>query len=74
MAAQDIIRLKEGNILSIIPFNSRRKRACTAIKLPSDNTTVRVFLKGAPEIVMDYCTSYFDANGEVQDTTDQISE
>jgi len=53
ISVQDIIRQKEGKILQTIPFNSRRKRASTVIQMPND--IVRVFLKGAPEIVIDYC-------------------
>jgi len=32
---------------------------------------VLIFTKGAPEIVMEYCTSYFDSEGEIKalDTT-----
>jgi magnesium-transporting ATPase (P-type) len=64
ISVQDIIREKEGKILQTIPFNSRRKRASTTLSLNSkDNSKVRVFLKGAPEIVIEYCNSYFDASG-----------
>jgi len=64
------IRKKDGNIVVGIPFNSKRKRACTAVKHPDDPNLVRVFLKGAPEIVMDYCTKYYNADGNVE----QLSE
>jgi len=50
--------------LTIIPFNSKRKRACTALRHPEDSSKVRVFLKGAPEIVLNYCTRYFNHKGE----------
>ena len=60
---QDVIRLKEERILQTIPFNSRRKRACTAVQVPGQNGTVRVFLTGAPEIVIEHCTSYIDQEG-----------
>jgi len=48
----------------LIPFNSRRKRACTAVRHPDDSNKIRVFLKGAPEIVMEHCTKYVNAEGE----------
>ena len=54
----DIIKQKDGNIVEVIPFNSGRKRATTALKHPSKDI-VRVFCKGAPEIVINYCDSYF---------------
>lgn len=68
--AYNYIRKKDDNILQIIPFNSARKRACTVIKHPDDENLVRVFVKGAPEIVLDYCETYFDQNGEVQELDD----
>jgi magnesium-transporting ATPase (P-type) len=34
---QDVIRQKEERVLQLIPFNSRRKRASTAILLPGDS-------------------------------------
>jgi magnesium-transporting ATPase (P-type) len=34
--AYDAIRLKDDNILEIIPFSSMRKRATTAVRLPED--------------------------------------
>ncbi len=62
--AYETIMKKEDNILQIIPFNSERKRACTAIRHPDDQSKVRIYLKGAPEIVMDYCSSYVNDDGE----------
>ena len=47
----------------MIPFNSSRKRACTAVRHPDDANLVRVFVKGAPEIVIDLCDRYFTSNG-----------
>ena len=71
IAVQDIIRAKEGKILQTIPFNSRRKRASTVLSLNAKDSMVRVFLKGAPEIVIDYCTSYYDASGTQQELTEE---
>ena len=59
----DVIMKKDGKILDVIPFNSGRKRATTAIDHPDKPGTVRVFCKGAPEIVLDYCNSLY-VNGE----------
>ena len=30
------IKLKDDNILEVIPFNSKRKRACCALRYPND--------------------------------------
>jgi magnesium-transporting ATPase (P-type) len=51
------IRKKDDRILEVIPFNSSRKRACCVVRHPSNDHLVRVFLKGAPEIVLNYCSS-----------------
>jgi magnesium-transporting ATPase (P-type) len=64
---QDIIRKKEDRVEVFIPFNSARKRACTAINHPDLPNTVRVFVKGAPEMVIELCDQYFDVNGEAQE-------
>ena len=60
MPAYNIIREKEGNILQQIPFNSARKRACTVVRNPENKDKVLVFSKGAPEILINCCTKYFD--------------
>jgi len=53
-------------IVAQIPFNSKRKKATTAVVLPeSNNSIVRVFVKGAPDFVLDLCDTYMDAYGEV---------
>jgi magnesium-transporting ATPase (P-type) len=62
---------KGENTLTFIPFNSSRKRACTAIRHPDDKNLVRVFCKGAPEIVFNYVSKTFDAKGDVVDLNDQ---
>lgn len=58
--------LPNGNprIVASIPFNSKRKKATTAIVLPeTNNTVVRVFVKGAPDFVLDLCDTYIGAGG-----------
>jgi magnesium-transporting ATPase (P-type) len=61
--AHEIIRDKEGNVLQQIPFNSARKRACTILRDPKDAKKIKVFSKGAPEILMDYCSKFFATDG-----------
>ena len=46
------IQKKIGNILSIIPFNSNRKRQIVALRNPDDPTKVRIIAKGAPEMLI----------------------
>jgi len=54
----EILRQKEEKILQIIPFNSARKRASTVLEDPENRNIVHVFVKGAPEIVIDICEHY----------------
>lgn len=54
---------KNDKILQFIPFNSERKRATTAVSHPDDHNIVRVYVKGAPEMVIQLCDNYFDSNG-----------
>jgi magnesium-transporting ATPase (P-type) len=50
----------------LIPFSSSRKRATSAIQNPRTKN-VSVFVKGAPEIVIDLCDRYIGENGEEED-------
>lgn len=49
----------------MIPFNSVRKRACTAIKNPNDDKMIRVFCKGGPEVVIKYVSKMHDKEGNI---------
>lgn len=69
-----MIKKKEGNILQIIPFNSARKRASTAVLHPDDPNKIRVFCKGAPEIVAAYCSSILDESGERTELSEEERE
>jgi Ca2+ transporting ATPase len=54
-----------------IPFSFKRKRQTTVIPHPSQNGKVRVFCKGAPEIVIKYCNSYLGENGNSEELSDE---
>ena len=49
------VKESEGFLLYNIPFNSIRKRQTTAILHP-ESKSVRVFVKGAPEVVINLCS------------------
>ena len=50
-----------------IPFSSKRKRATTAYKI---GDKYRVFVKGAPEVVIKRCDRYLAAGGDVRELTE----
>lgn len=71
MPAYDLIKKKEDNILAFIPFNSLRKKASTVVRHPDDPNLVRVFCKGAPEIVLESCTRIHNESGNVVDLSEK---
>ena len=49
-----------------IPFSSKRKRATIAYKIDNDSK-VRVYCKGAPEVVIEFCEKYIGEGGATMD-------
>jgi magnesium-transporting ATPase (P-type) len=47
-----------------IPFDSFEKRSIAAVAHPNMQDTVRVFVKGAPEVVLATCTEEFADSGD----------
>ena len=70
----DILLAKSPYILQLIPFNSGRKRACTAIQRPQNQIAVRVFCKGGPEVVFKYVSKMFNKNGDVININEEDKE
>ncbi|PRQ35928.1 putative calcium-transporting ATPase [Rosa chinensis] len=58
--------VKSCSILHVEAFNSQKKRSGVLIKRKADNT-VQVHFKGAAEMILAMCTSYYDASGIVKD-------
>jgi magnesium-transporting ATPase (P-type) len=74
--AQDILQskassLEDGSdrIVASIPFNSKRKKATTAIVLPGQDKIVRVFVKGAPDFMLDICDTFIGSSGQNETLT-----
>ena len=60
----DYIKIrKEEKVVNTVPFSSTRKRMSAICQM--DNGKNYIFSKGAPEILINYCTHYIDKNGEV---------
>lgn len=54
-AVQDLIKNKVGRVKTFIPWTPKRKMESTAILQPGDDNTVRVYSKGAPEVLLQKC-------------------
>ena len=62
--------LTEDNILTVVQFTSKRKRAAIAVRYPQNagqDNEVRVFCKGAPDMLFDLTNSVITGNGTVED-------
>jgi len=59
----EIIRKKAGNVLYEDAFSTIRKRSLVALKHPDQEGVVRVYLKGAPEAVLNKCTHFYGPTG-----------
>lgn len=55
-AVQDLIKNKVGRIKTFVPWTPKRKMESTAIVQPGDDGTVRIYAKGAPEVLLQKCT------------------
>lgn len=61
--------MSEENTLELISFSSSRKRASIIIRNPEKEGTdqeVRVYTKGAPDMLFDKLAGVLDADGNIQ--------
>jgi Ca2+ transporting ATPase len=58
----DMLKRKVGKIISDIPFDAVTKKMTIAMQHPDNEDVVRVYVKGAPEYVIDNCKYYLNAN------------
>ena len=64
-----VLDRKHSQIIKMIPFASDRKRMSIIVKLP--NESLRLYCKGASEMVLSLCTTYFK-DGSVELMTDAV--
>lgn len=66
--------LTEDNVLTLISFTSARKRATIVVRRPEAEGTdseVRVYCKGAPDMVFDDTYRVIEASGELKNINDE---
>lgn len=61
----DLIKKKLGRIEAVIPFSTIRKRSIAAVRHPDVEDLIRVYIKGAPEIIVSKCSRTYDVDGKV---------
>ena len=52
--------MKDGRVLAHVPFDSNLKKSIIVIEHPELEQTVRIFVKGAPEVVIESCQFAFE--------------
>ena len=55
---------KEGRVYAQVPFDSKLKRSIIAVHHPELQDIVRVYIKGAPEIVVPNCLNHYNESGQ----------
>ena len=58
-----------GHVYTLFPFSSLKKSMTTIVEI--DEKNLRIYSKGASEIVLSYCSSYLDAEGNVNSMTEE---
>jgi magnesium-transporting ATPase (P-type) len=48
-----LIQQKLGRVKTVSPFNSIKKRSATVIENPNRPGTITVYIKGAPEVILE---------------------
>lgn len=69
-------RLTEDNTLCLISFSSSRKRASIVVRNPAKagtNEEVRVYTKGAPDMLFDFTSHCITKDGSIAQLTDSTS-
>jgi magnesium-transporting ATPase (P-type) len=59
----EIIKKKFGRIETIIPLSPIRKRQVIAVRHPDMDDIVRIYVKGAPEYIIDRCKKTHQVDG-----------
>jgi Ca2+ transporting ATPase len=59
----EMMQEKADNVLFALPFDSNLKRSIVAVRHPRMENTVRIYIKGAPEVVVPKCQYHYRETG-----------
>ena len=62
----------KDHIVKIFPFSSERKKMATIYQ--DDKGAIYVFVKGAPDFLIPYCSKFIDRNGRQSKLTSEFSD
>jgi Ca2+ transporting ATPase len=63
------LRVEQNEVL-VVPFNSKRKRM-TSVYKTGDDTKYIVYVKGAPDILLPYCTKIISKGGSIAEIDEE---
>lgn len=66
-----LIQRKLGRIRAISPFSPERKRSVVALECPDRPERVAVYVKGAPEVILELCTHTHQADDSIAPLGDE---
>ncbi|EDR27106.1 plasma membrane calcium-transporting ATPase, putative [Entamoeba dispar SAW760] len=69
----EIRKRNENNIYQMFAFSSAKKRMNTLVWIDKPNT-IRMFTKGAPEMILEKCQYYMNEKGEIKELTEEIRQ
>ncbi len=69
---EEVIKQKTGRIAKVLPFDSTRKRMVTCLVHPTEEGLVRMYVKGAPELIFPNCSQYINLEGGASDMDDEM--
>ncbi|GAT95506.1 plasma membrane calcium-transporting ATPase putative [Entamoeba histolytica] len=69
----EIRKRNENNIYQMFAFSSAKKRMNTLVWIDKPNT-IRMFTKGAPEMILEKCQYYMNGQGEIKEITEEVRQ
>ncbi|EFA79442.1 hypothetical protein PPL_07860 [Heterostelium album PN500] len=61
-----------ANIKKLYPFTSAKKKM--GVLIQQENGHYRLYTKGASEIILSQCTTYFDKEGQIKPMTEEVKQ
>jgi len=60
-----LMRERTHRLMTVVPFDPIRKQETFAVRHPKDDNLIRIYVKGAPDRIMNKCEYQFNDEGQV---------